>query len=316
MMTDTAQIRQQLADRIRGNDLVVAPGIYDPLGARVVQHLGFDALYMGGWITGAHLATTEPLLTMTEQVEAARRVVNAVDIPLVVDAGAGWGEPLHTMRTVREFEAAGVAGIHIEDQEFPKRAHYHRGIEHVCSRKEFLDKIEAALKARTSDDFLIIARTDAAKSVNADWKEAIWRCNAALEAGADMVKPLVRTNIAADHGMTCWEMLARMREGIPADAPVGCAGGYRPGQEDLTVSEYASRGYRMVFIAIPSAVAAAGAIHSLYRPLIEKGQLAQEGRIGFDIADYFQMRELVEEIIGLPEYYEVEERTVEPADGH
>jgi len=105
-------VRQGLHERLQRGETIVAPGAYDPLSARVVQALGFAAVYTGGYMTGAHTAITEPLLTLTEQVDVAKKVVHAVELPVLTDAGAGYGDPLHVMRCVREFEAAGLAGIH------------------------------------------------------------------------------------------------------------------------------------------------------------------------------------------------------------
>ena len=102
------------------------PSVYDPLGGRLVQSVGFEAAYIGGYVTGGSMAVTEPLLTMTEQVRLAGDIAQSIDIPLIADAGAGFGDALHTMRTVREFMRNGIAGIHIEDQLYPKRAHYHK----------------------------------------------------------------------------------------------------------------------------------------------------------------------------------------------
>jgi len=89
-------------------------------------------------MTGAPTAITEPLLTLTEQVEVAKKVVHTTDLPVITDAGAGYGDPLHVMRCVREFEAAGPAAIHLEDQVYPKRASYHKGLEHIVSMDEFV----------------------------------------------------------------------------------------------------------------------------------------------------------------------------------
>ena len=134
---------------------------------------------------GAHYVTSEPLLTLTELATTTRYVTTAVKIPVIVDAGAGFGEPLHVMRCVRELERAGAAGLHIEDQIYPKRAHYHKGIEHVVPREEMVAKIRAALAARTDPDFVIMARTDA---MHADgFAEGVARANRYLEEGAEMV---------------------------------------------------------------------------------------------------------------------------------
>src|SRR5579872_2196307 len=120
-MTRSSHLRALL----RGNTFLHLPSVYDALGARLVQTAGFEAAYVGGYVVGAKLAVSEPLVTLTEQVAVAAEVANAVTIPVLADAGAGFGEPLHAMRTIREFVRAGIAGVHIEDQLFPKRAHYH-----------------------------------------------------------------------------------------------------------------------------------------------------------------------------------------------
>ncbi len=120
-------------------------------------------------MSGAHLAVTEPLMTLTEQAEVGARIARSVDLPLICDADAGYGEPVRAMHTVRTFEKAGVAGIHIEDQVFPKRASYHTGLEHVIPLDEFLDKMKYALQARTDPDFLIIGRTDASRRWKGTW---------------------------------------------------------------------------------------------------------------------------------------------------
>jgi 2-methylisocitrate lyase-like PEP mutase family enzyme len=99
-------VRRTLRAQLARGETIVAPEAYDPLSARVVQALGFAAVYTGGYMTGAHTSITEPLLTLTEQVEVARKVALAVDLPVLADAGAGYGDPLHVMRCVREFEAA------------------------------------------------------------------------------------------------------------------------------------------------------------------------------------------------------------------
>jgi isocitrate lyase len=102
-----ASIRNSLRGRLQRGETVVAPGAYDSMSARVVQALGFPAVYTGGYMTGAHTSIMEPLLTLTEHVEVAHKVARAVDLPVIADAGAGYGDPLHVMRCVRGFEAAG-----------------------------------------------------------------------------------------------------------------------------------------------------------------------------------------------------------------
>ena len=113
-----------LRELIASGKFLYMPSAATPLEGRLAEAMGTPLVYTGGYASGASRAITEPLLTMDEQVAIAGAVARAVGVPLIADAGAGFGEPLHTMRTVREFITAGVADIHIEDQPYPKRAHY------------------------------------------------------------------------------------------------------------------------------------------------------------------------------------------------
>ena len=162
----------------RGN-FIFMPVAYDPIGGRLVESLGFKATYTGGFVTGGSRCITEPMVTMREQVDVAGDVANAVEIPTLADGGAGFGEPMHTMRSVREFIRAGIAGIHIEDQFYPKRAHYHKYVAHAIPAREFVDKIKMACRQRdeTDKDFVIIARSDTARFMGMG--EAIKRVNMA-----------------------------------------------------------------------------------------------------------------------------------------
>jgi len=154
-----SKFRQMLKD----GETIVSVGAFDPLTARFVEMAGFNSVYVGGWTTGAHLGCSEPLATLTEQVETAGRVARMVNLPVVVDAHAGFGDPVHVMRTVREFEASGVAAIHIEDQVFPKRVHYHKGVKHVVPVEEMVAKIRLVFALAGIPDFALIARTDAGR---------------------------------------------------------------------------------------------------------------------------------------------------------
>lgn len=165
---------------------VVAPGVYDGIGARVVEQTGFDAVYMTGNGAMASLLGKPDmgLATMTEMVMRAHQLAACVDIPLICDADTGYGGLGNVRRTVEEFEAAGIAGIHIEDQICPKRCGALGGVQ-VVSREESLARIELALKSRRSDDFFIIARTDSKGVIGFD--EAIERGKLFARAGADAI---------------------------------------------------------------------------------------------------------------------------------
>ena len=179
-MTQTAKLRALL----RAPGMVIAPGAYDGLTAMLVAQAGFPAVYMTGAGTSvAHGYPDFGLLTATEMTANAARMARAADVPLIADADTGYGNELNVVRTVREYEMAGVAGLHIEDQVSPKRCG-HLDDKEIVPRADWLAKIRAAAAARRDPDFLIIARTDS-RAV-AGFEEAIARANAALDAGADM----------------------------------------------------------------------------------------------------------------------------------
>lgn len=179
------------ARKMRGllrKGIVVMPGAHDAITAMLVERAGFDAVY----ITGSGLATAVAglpdigLMTMGEVVEHAKNIANAVNIPVICDADTGYGEVLNVMRSVREFERAGVAGIHIEDQRSPKKCGQLHG-KQLISKKEMVQKVLAAVEAKDDSGFLVIARTDArgVKGLG----DAIDRARAYVDAGADVIFP-------------------------------------------------------------------------------------------------------------------------------
>jgi 2-methylisocitrate lyase-like PEP mutase family enzyme len=180
-MKTTTQLRQMLTS----GQLIVAPFVLNALHAKIAESVGFQAVYMTGAGTAAERGFPDVgLLTMTEMVANAKFIAGAVDIPVVCDADTGYGNPLNVRRTVREYEAAGVAGIHIEDQLFPKKCGFFEG-KQVIAQEEAVQKIRAALDARTDPDFVIIARCDAYAVTG--WADTVKRCRAYVEAGADLV---------------------------------------------------------------------------------------------------------------------------------
>jgi 2-methylisocitrate lyase-like PEP mutase family enzyme len=180
-MSQAARFRELL----RRDGMIVAPGAYDCITARMIARAGFECVYMTGAGTAATLGYPDfGLVTMSEMVDNAGRIAAAVDLPVIADADTGYGNELNVTRTVREYEARGVAGIHIEDQGFPKKCG-HLDDKEIVPREDWLAKIRAAAAARRAPDFTIIARTDARAVLGFD--EAVARGNAALAAGADMV---------------------------------------------------------------------------------------------------------------------------------
>jgi 2,3-dimethylmalate lyase len=182
-----ATIRQRLRERLLKGPMLVAPGIYDAYGARFVEQSGFDAVYMtGNGVSASLLGRPDVgLIDLTLFASHAHRAAACVNIPLICDADTGYGNAVNVRHTVQEFEAAGVAAIHIEDQVSPKRCGHLPGSRPVVEMAEHVGKIEAAIAARRDPDFIIIARTDAAAAHGLD--EAIRRGKAYRKAGADVV---------------------------------------------------------------------------------------------------------------------------------
>ena len=179
-MTPAARLRAAL----REPELVIAPGAYDGLTAMLVAQAGFPAVYMtGAGTSAAHGYPDFGLLTATEMIANAARMARAAAIPVIADADTGYGNELNVVRTVRDYEQAGVAAIHVEDQVSPKRCG-HLDDKQIVPRADWIAKIRAAAVSRRDPDFLIIARTDA-RAV-AGFEEAVSRANEALANGADM----------------------------------------------------------------------------------------------------------------------------------
>src|SRR5579875_1720698 len=274
-MTKTRRLRELLET----GEFLYMPAATTPLEGRLCETAGVKVVYTGGYATGATCAISEPLLTLSEQLAVAGAVARAVAVPLIADAGAGFGEPLHTMRTVREFAAAGIAGIHIEDQLFPKRAHYHKYTAHALPRAEFVDKIRWACHQRDEidRDFVIIARTDTCREFGLD--EAIARINAAAEVGADLGLLFPRNDEEA--------AAAPRRAGLP-------------------LVWVQSRGNRACIDAQLLLGAAVFAVKEALAEMLGSGRYT-----GIDAARFTLLRKEIEDLIGLESFYRVEAETVE-----
>ena len=229
--------RQRLRARLASGPLVVAPGIYDAYGARFVEQAGFEAVYMtGNGVSASLLGRPDVgLVDLTLFAQHAHRAAACVGIPLICDADTGYGNAVNVRHTVEEFEAAGVAAIHIEDQVAPKRCGHLPGARPVIELGEAVGKIEAAVAARRDPDFLIIARTDSAAGHGLD--EAIRRAQAFRKAGADVCFVELKTSatIEAD--------LKRVTSSVDAPCLVNIDGGGRLGE--LTVKEVEALGLRI-----------------------------------------------------------------------
>lgn len=195
---------EALRRRLREEKPVFAPLCLEPMIARLCDDLGFGAGYLSGGGLGYSRAISEALLTTTELSAVASWITRRTELPLIVDIGVGFGDPVHVTRAIWEMEASGAAGVELEDQVAPKRVSHHRGVEHLIPVTEMAAKIEAAANARQDPNLLIIARTGGVR--NEGFDAAIARGRAYVQAGADMVMLFPRTEeqwLAAPERLDC-----------------------------------------------------------------------------------------------------------------
>ena len=221
-----------LKDLIRGNDLVVAPVALNPLMARMAEEAGFKAVYLSGGSLGWVKCVTEANLTLPELAEVAVDMRAVCKLPIVLDAGGGWGDPVHMHRTVTLAEAAGFQAIEIEDQLLPRRMEHHVGIDHLVPNEFFLKKLKEALAARTDPNLLIIARTNALRVGGIE--EAVRRGETFRNAGADIV--FCYTRSAEELRFVAERIAPPLMMFAPADGFSSFA---------LKQSELATMGYRL-----------------------------------------------------------------------
>jgi 2-methylisocitrate lyase-like PEP mutase family enzyme len=279
----------QLRSLMSGRRLIAAPGAFDPFTARIIESIGFPAVYLGGNAIGLHLCAGQPMITLTETVECARRVLGAINAPLIVDAGAGFGEPAHTHRAVRELERAGIAAIHIDDQPYPKRAHYHVGQGGLAPAGHVVDRLSVALQARRNPDFMIFARTDALR-VTRSIDETVERCRAYVETGVDALMVL---DLAPDQAAA----IRRQLPGTPLAWFVS------PSIQAPSLQELEAAGFKLALYPFNTVAAIAEAVTATWVALHDGGRLPQSSMaLG-------ELRDSVQRLIGMPVYWDIERST-------
>lgn len=255
--------RRRFRDLIERDGILKAPGGYDPISARLIEQAGAEVVYMSGSATSmATLAAPDMgLMTMTEMVDSARTIVDAVSVPVFCDADTGYGNALNVRRTVQQYERAGVAGIHLEDQTFPKRCGHFAGKD-VIPTGEMTGKIEAAVEAREDDDFVLIARTDARAVEGFD--AAVERSQAYLDAGADVL---------FFEAPTSEEELRRVGETF-ADVPL-LANMAEGGETPLfSADEFEAFGFDLVIYPTTGFKAMAKTLQEVYAEILDTGTQA------------------------------------------
>jgi carboxyvinyl-carboxyphosphonate phosphorylmutase len=269
---------------------VLAPGAYDAMSALLVEQAGFPAVYMTGFGTTASLLGRPDvgLLTMSEMTAAARRIVSAVDIPVIADADNGYGNAINVIRTVREYEAAGVAAIHLEDQTSPKRCGHMEGKE-VIPAGTMAGNIEAAVEAREDPDFVIIARTDA-RAVEG-FEAALERARRYRDAGADVLfLEALQTDAEIEAAATAFP-----------DTPLlfnWVEGGKTP---PTSLARLTELGYRLVIFPVSTLLAATSAVQHALAGLAESGTPTDAVQPMPDLNDFFTT-------VGLPDVLDLGKR--------
>jgi carboxyvinyl-carboxyphosphonate phosphorylmutase len=251
---------RKLRELLATPDLIVAPGAYDCLSARLIEAAGFPAVYMTGFGTAAaYLGRPDVgLLGMSEMADNARRIVQAVDLPVIADADTGYGNAINVIRTVQAYESAGVAALHIEDQIAPKRCGHMEG-KQLVPAAEMIDKIRAAVAARSSPDLVVIARTDARAVEGLD--AALDRARRYRDAGADLLF------VEAPESESDVERVADALRDVPLLFN-WAEGGKTP---PMPLPRLRELGFRIVIFPIGALLVAARAIRDLMQTLAEHG---------------------------------------------
>jgi methylisocitrate lyase len=285
-MRKSTELRRMLKEP----GIVVLPGAYDALSARLAARAGFRTVFTSGFgFAAAALGMPDMgLMTMSEIMERVRHIVRAVDVPVVADMDTGYGNPMNVIRTVRECVEAGVAGIILEDQEWPKKCGHFEG-KRVIPAEEQVQKLRAAADARVGDDLVIIGRTDAREPLGLD--EAIRRGRLYHEAGADVV--FVEAPRSVDE-------LRAIAAAIP-DAPLFANMIERGKTPVLSSAELEELGFKMVVYPLSSLFAAARAMESVYRALFDTKTTRGVEAALMPFAEF-------EVVVGAPQLREVEAR--------
>jgi methylisocitrate lyase len=266
---------------------VPAPGVCDAFTARLIGRQGYEALYLGGNALGLSYAKGQPLITLTETVDQAARILRAVDLPLIVDAGAGFGGPAHVSQAVLEIESVGAAALHIDDQPYPKSPSYHRGRGGLAPMADVADRFKAAVRARRNPAFLIIARTDAFR-VTGSLEAAIERGRAYADAGADALMVL---DLPPAHA-------AELRAALPG-LPLVWIGGVKG--ETPTFQALAEAPFDMAVYPMNTIAAIAEAVSGLWADARSSGAPAQ------DPAFLERWRAELADVAGMPAYWALED---------
>jgi methylisocitrate lyase len=280
-------LKEQLDDK---KNIIVLPGVFDALSARIAQQVGFSAMFQTGYGSAAALLGMPDfgLLNAGETLDNAKRIISAVDVPVLVDADTGYGNPLNVWKLVRDLEKMGAAGIFLEDQVWPKRCGHMAGKD-VIPKDDYIPKLKAALEARKTRDFIIVARTDARAPLGLE--EAIARGKAYRKAGADVIfveAPRTREELKKVSDEIDAPLVANMIED-----------GVTP---NLPASELLALGYRIAVFPLSALYSATYAMQQVFTELKKTGATKQTRKMMVTFRDFNRFVDL-DRFIGLEKKY-------------
>ncbi|MDP6872839.1 MAG: isocitrate lyase/PEP mutase family protein [Alphaproteobacteria bacterium] len=282
-----------LRQMIQGGMPVCAPLVLDPMMAKLAEQAGFKALYLGGGATGYRKVHLEANLSLTEMCQAGLDVRTVTELPLILDAAAGWGDAMHIHRTMGMTEAAGFAAIEIEDQILPKRAHHHAGIEHMVPLEAMVDKIREAVTVRRNPETLIIGRSNGVRA--SDMDDALRRGEAYRKAGADVIllSPRNQEEVRQVAESLGGPLMLLLRSGGVANF-------------DMNLADLGALGYCILVDPATPLTAAYEAMRAVYTEMADGFSLTSR-----PVEDWGRLQDEMHDSIGLERLLEVERRTVE-----
>ena len=300
---------RQFRELLDDEPYVFAPGLYHALDARLAEMAGLDAVYMSGYSTvlGQFGFPDLEMVTMTEMVENAKRIVEATSLPVVADCDTGYGGVHNVRRAVREYEKAGVAAVHIEDQTTPKRCGHVAG-KQIVDRDEAVARFEAAVDAKQSEDTVIIARTDAYGSANGDWEEHLERGRLYADAGVDLVWPEM-PDPSREDAVAYAETLHETHPEV--DLAFNYSSSFEWSAEDdpLTFAELGDLGYKYIFVTLFGLHSGA---HAVYEDMVAAAEGDEQAQ--FDLEDRYVGHETESHhALSFVDHFQEVEREFDPA---
>jgi isocitrate lyase len=266
---------RELRQKFEEQDFTFAPGLYHALDARLAEMAGLDAAYMSGYSTvlGQFGFPDLEMVTMTEMVENAKRIVEATNLPVVADCDTGYGGIHNVRRAVREYEKAGVAAVHIEDQTTPKRCGHIAG-KKIVPRDEAKARFEAAVDAKQDEDTIVIARTDAYGSANGDWEEHLERGRMYADAGVDLVWPEM-PDPSREDAVEYAETIHETHPDLKMAFNYSSSFAWSEEEDALTFQELGDLGYQYIFITLYALHSGAHAVYEDMKSIAENDEEAQ-----------------------------------------